>query len=222
MRQQLSNCGSVPSRRPLRGTRLPVRDADHTARTLSSATSTHPIGVRRRPPRVQRAAGGSTRRVPSPTSAFSTRRPEATRHHTAAAARCDRHYVAAHAALARTPPRRRARVALRSCRPPAAGTSVPCPGAAPLFFATPTVDAARGRLFNRGAATCQRYRNYNNFAHPTRPILVSSLRGRHPRPTSASSSVIISQLQRSSDDADMKDGRARRSTRGPRRGGARS
>ena len=35
----------MPSRRPLRGTRLPVRDADHTARTLSSATSTQPIGV---------------------------------------------------------------------------------------------------------------------------------------------------------------------------------
>ena len=93
--------GSVPSRRPLRGTpRFAIRDADYTAQILSSATSTQLIGVDAR-------HGFNAQQVGQPGGAFTNfgffhpptggnplphRRPPPR----------GRHYVAAHAALART------------------------------------------------------------------------------------------------------------------------
>lgn len=96
----IRNGGSVPSRRPLRGTRFAVRDADYTAQILSSATSTQLIGVDAR-------HGFNAQQVGQPGGAFTNfgffhpptggnplphRRPPPR----------GRHYVAAHAALART------------------------------------------------------------------------------------------------------------------------
>ena len=90
----------MPSRRPLRGTRFAVRDADYTAQIFSSATSTQLIGVDAR-------HGFNAQQVGQPGGAFTNfgffhpptggnplphRRPPPR----------GRHYVAAHAALART------------------------------------------------------------------------------------------------------------------------
>ena len=114
--------------------------------------------------------------MPSPTSAFSTRRPEATRYHTAGRRRAaDTTSPLTPPSLA-LPPRRRACRALRSCRPPAAGTS--------LRRDRPFFRHAGCRCRPRFAAgtaaprprSCRRNRNYSNFAHPTQPILVSSAR----------------------------------------------
>ena len=114
--------------------------------------------------------------MPSPTSAFSTRRPEATRYHTAGRRRAaDTTSPLTPPSLA-LPPCRHACRALRSCRPPAAGTS--------LRRDRPFFRHAGCRCRPRFAAgtaaprprSCRRNRNYSNFAHPTQPILVSSAR----------------------------------------------
>lgn len=113
--------------------------------------------------------------MPSPTSAFSTRRPEATRYHTAG--------------------RRRAADTTSPLTPPSLALPLRC--VAPLAALYVVADhlplehrrdhpfrhagcRCRPRFAAGTAAprprSCRRNRSYSHFAHPTQPILVSSAR----------------------------------------------